>query len=636
MGPQLYFDNYTAASDVTVLAICIVIGILIMTSFVTRTRPFFLFVNMLVSLVLAVLSDMVLHDSYAHTTNGDYTVVYVMRILYHAFLLSLFLLYTFYLIDVIQLKKSRRIPVSLIAGILYISAIAADIITTVTGSGFHINADGSATSSFNIFMYGHVAFLILLTYLLLKYRDRIYRKALFGIIGTAFVSLFFLFIQEYYGHTSLTVATFLFPVIALLYILHSNPYDVKTGTINASQFPEAVNYNYLHKRNFYIISLYLVDFYAKGTPLPRELQRVVRQFPSKFFKRSVLFQIGNGDLLLMIPEKGNPDLEDKVQAFIEAFKKAYDILNFDYKLVLGKSIEEISRKNEYLSVIKSIRRNMPINSTHYVTEDDVTVFNRAEYILSELDDISKKQDLNDARVLAYCQPVFNIKTQKYDTAESLMRLELSALGTVQPSEFIPLAEDNDYIHILTKIILHKTCEAIKNMLAEGFSFKRISVNVSMTEMRNESFTKDIEEIISESGIPNGKIAIEITESRTESDLMIVKTRIEELQHTGIKFYLDDFGTGYSNMERIMTLPFDIIKFDRSLVNASCTSERSREIVGRLAAIFADLDYAVLYEGIEDTDTEQQCIGMSASYLQGFKYSQPVPIDNLSHFFTKEQ
>ncbi len=634
MGSQLYFENYTAASDVTVLAICIVIGILIMTSFVTRTRPFFLFVNMLVSLVLAVLSDMILHDGYAHTTNGDYTVVYVMRILYHAFLLSLFLLYTFYLIDVIQLKKSRRIPVSLIAGILYISAIAADIITTVTGSGFHINADGSATSSFNIFMYGHVAFLILLTYLLLKYRDRIYKKALFGIIGTAFVSLFFLYIQEYYGHTSLTVATFLFPVIALLYILHSNPYDVKTGTINASQFPEAVNYNYLHKRNFYIISLYLVDFYAKGTPLPRELQRVVRQFPSKFFKRSVLFQIGNGDLLLMIPEKGNPDLEDKVQAFIEAFKKAYDILHFDYKLVLGKSIEEISRKNEYLSVIKSIRRNMPINSTHYVTEDDVTVFNRAEYILSELDDINKRQDLNDERVLTYCQPVFNIKTGKYDTAEALMRLDLGDFGIVQPAEFIPLAEDNDYIHILTRILLHKTCDAIKRMLSEGYTFKRISVNVSMPEMRNENFTKDIEEIICSNDIPNGKVAIEITESRTESDLLIVKDRIEELKHTGIKFYLDDFGTGYSNMERIMTLPFDIIKFDRSLVMACRTNERSREIVGRLAAIFADLDYAVLYEGIEDEDTEKQCIGMSASYLQGFKYAKPVPIEDLSEFFSK--
>ncbi len=277
---------------------------------------------------------------------------------------------------------------------------------------------------------------------------------------------------------------------------------------------------------------------------------------------------------------------------------------------------------------------MPINSAHYVTEDDVTVFNRAEYILSELDDINKKQDLNDARVLTYCQPVYNIKTGKYDTAEALMRLNLGDFGIVQPAEFIPLAEDSDYIHILTKIILHKTCETIKRMLSDGYMFKRISINVSMPEMRNENFTKDFEAIICSTGVPNGKVAIEITESRTESDLLIVKERIEELQHTGIKFYLDDFGTGFSNMERIMMLPFDIIKFDRSLVLACRSNERSREIVGRLAAIFAELDYAVLYEGIEDEESEKLCTGMSASYLQGFKYSKPVPIKDLENYFSK--
>ncbi|MCR5269186.1 MAG: hypothetical protein K6E16_11810 [Lachnospiraceae bacterium] len=135
---------------------------------------------------------------------------------------------------------------------MILGVVTADIVTTVTGSGFHINPDGSATSSFNIFMYGYIAFLVLLSDLLFEHRNRIYKKALFGIVGTSLVSLFFLCIQEYYGHTSLTVATFLFPVIALLYILHSNPYDVKTGTIDASQFPEAIRYNYLHKREFYI------------------------------------------------------------------------------------------------------------------------------------------------------------------------------------------------------------------------------------------------------------------------------------------------------------------------------------------------------------------------------------------------
>ena len=107
-----------------------------------------------------------------------------------------------------------------------------------------------------------------------------------------------------------------------------------------------------------------------------------------------------------------------------------------------------------------------------------------------------------------------------------------------------------------------------------------------------------------------------------------------LKKDGIKIYLDDFGTGYSNMERIMNLPFDIIKFDRSLVIASQSDERSEEIVGKLAGMFAELHYAVLYEGVEDKDDEKRCINMHASYLQGYKYSRPIPITELKNFFSQ--
>ena len=302
--------------------------------------------------------------------------------------------------------------------------------------------------------------------------------------------------------------------------------------------------------------------------------------------------------------------------------------------MIGKSIDEISRKNEYLSFIKDIYRNMELNSFRIVDEKDVMAFNRSEIILKELEDMFKKQDLNDERVIPYCQPVYNIKNRKYDTAEALMRLRLPELGMVFPDQFIPLAEEHGYIHILTKIILHKTCDNIKKLLDEGYEVKRISVNVSMPELRDEAFTKDIENIIRSSNIPSGKVAIEVTESQTDSDYLNVKGMIEKLKDTGIKFYLDDFGTGYSNMERIMKLPFDIIKFDRSLVLASQSDERSGEIVGRLAGMFADLHYAVLYEGIEDEDDENRCINMSASYLQGYKYSKPVPMDELRNFFSK--
>ncbi|MER2150338.1 MAG: EAL domain-containing protein, partial [Candidatus Limivicinus sp.] len=98
--------------------------------------------------------------------------------------------------------------------------------------------------------------------------------------------------------------------------------------------------------------------------------------------------------------------------------------------------------------------------------------------------------------------------------------------------------------------------------------------------------------------------------------------------------LDDFGTGYSNMERIMELPFDIIKFDRTMVAASAGDERSEKIVESLAHMFADMEYSVLYEGVEDEMDEKRCRGMSASYLQGYKYSRPVPIAQLRNFLPK--
>jgi EAL domain-containing protein (putative c-di-GMP-specific phosphodiesterase class I) len=172
------------------------------------------------------------------------------------------------------------------------------------------------------------------------------------------------------------------------------------------------------------------------------------------------------------------------------------------------------------------------------------------------------------------------------------------------------------------------------MIADGYDITRISVNVSMLELKDDHFCEDISGIVTDSGISGDNIAIELTESQSESDFNVMKAKIEELKDKGIKFYLDDFGTGYSNMERIMELPFDIIKFDRSLVLASGSSERSERIVGNLANLFSDLDYSVLYEGVETESDETMCKEMSASYLQGYKYSRPIPIEELRNFAEK--
>lgn len=267
-------------------------------------------------------------------------------------------------------------------------------------------------------------------------------------------------------------------------------------------------------------------------------------------------------------------------------------------------------------------------------EKDALAEKRQAYILSELKDIHEKKDLEDERVLVYCQPVYNIREGCYDTAEALMRLKLEKTGMVFPDQFIPLAEEHDYIHTMSQIILNKVCIQIREFLKMGFAIKRISVNFAISEMHDVNFCKDVKGIIKDSGIPYEKVALELTESQDESDFLMLKAKIEELQEHGIKFYLDDFGTGYSNFLRIMELPFDIIKFDRSLVIAAMNSIKSETIVSYLAHMFSDMNYSVLYEGIETEQDEKKCMQMCAKYLQGYKYSKPIPIGQLKDYFAK--
>ena len=85
----------------------------------------------------------------------------------------------------------------------------------------------------------------------------------------------------------------------------------------------------------------------------------------------------------------------------------------------------------------------------------------------------------------------------------------------------------------------------------------------------------------------------------------------------------------------MELPFDIIKFDRSLVIESGKSENSEYMVNSFADMFHKLNYKVLYEGVEDEGDESRCIKMKAQYLQGYKYSKPIPIELLRDFLSKE-
>ena len=628
------FERFSPAADLTVIAVSVVMAVLMLFSYVSRSRSLRIFLEITAALVIAALTDVSWNTIVRMKDPSLYTLGYIFREVYHAMLYLAFFLYCFYITEVTGLEARKQRIVVGISGATAAVFIILEILLAFCPNGFRILDDGTVQQGFSLFLIGYIVFSIGLVFLLYRVRGYLYRRVMHGFYASIAVAYLMMLVQQIFGYSSFTVATFFFPLVAMFYTIHSNPYNVALGAVDSQSMHDMVRTLHDRKLPFGFLSLYLPDLDAEGASLPEEVQAVIRRFAADYFRGAYLFQIHNGHILLMFMKKRNPDYEHRIQNILTAFKWEHRHFQYDYKIVIGESIDEISEKNEYAGLIHSIHRKMMDNTVHRVSPDDIETYRRDMYILSQLSDIHQKKNMDDPRVLTYCQPVYNVSSGRFDTAEALMRLQLEQAGLVFPDQFIYLAEEYGYIHTLTEIILHKTCEAIRRMTANGYQIGRISVNVSALELKDEAFCDDITSVIRGVGVPGDKIAIELTESRNEEDYLLVKEKIENLRSRGIQLYLDDFGTGYTNLERIVELPFDIIKFDRSMVVASGTDERAGQLLENLAATFADMGYSILFEGVEDEADETRCRGMSATYLQGYKYSRPVPIEKLTEFFPK--
>ena len=632
---QASLSNYSRMGDVGVIALCTVVFILLGTSYVVRTKSYRIFCAIIGLIVLAAVINVGFNEIlFLKIENNPYIagLLYTLRVFYHTMLFNVFFAYALYatIITNMEHKKAR---ITALAGTgLFVGFVAADIAMTFSGVGFHIDIPtGVASEGFDIFMVGYGVFVLFLASLMFRLRKLVYKRVFWGFYTTMILSVIIRVAQFFLHETSLTTLTFFLPVLAMLYTMHLNPYNVKTGTLSAKSLEDMTKNLYSRKKAFIVMSMLLPDFSGEGKSLPDFVKNQTRRFTVEYFRNGTLFQVGNGQIMMIARKDSNPDYNDWMQTILDAFTEQFEIHKLPYKIVYGDSFMDLVEYNQYVGLIENINNSIPNNTMHRIDVRDIDRFKQNQYIIGQLEDIYKKCDLNDPRVLVYCQPVYNINTKRFDTAEALMRLVLDDAGLVSPNIFIPIAEKLGLIHVLTKIILNKTCKTIHKLIKEGYDFKRISVNVSMSELKGDGFCREVNRILYDNGVPGHKIALELTESQSEEDFLIMKQRIELLHEEGIKFYLDDFGTGYSNMERILELPFDIIKFDRSMVIAAGQDTRSLQIVKDLAKMFTDFDYNVLFEGVENIDDESRCVDMSATYLQGFKYSKPIPIEKLYSF-----
>jgi len=277
------------------------------------------------------------------------------------------------------------------------------------------------------------------------------------------------------------------------------------------------------------------------------------------------------------------------------------------------TFETLSRAIEY-SLDEAKRRGR--GSRMALSEATARKFDRESMI-----DRALLEAVGDGGLEVHYQPIYSLKDKKYISMEALSRLSIDAYGPVSPEEFIPLAEKNGTISEIGLLVLDDACRFIKQSDDLGLGIECIEVNLSMEQCFSESLYGDVMEVMGKNEVDPRRINFEITESIAAASFQVLRETMEKLKAEGFSFSLDDYGTGYSNFSNIVSLPFDIVKIDKSLVKKGMDVEV--DVAEKLSSVFKALGLGIVAEGIEDEDTEKRMGEIGVDYIQGFYHSRPL-------------
>jgi len=246
----------------------------------------------------------------------------------------------------------------------------------------------------------------------------------------------------------------------------------------------------------------------------------------------------------------------------------------------------------------------------------------AEELVRELDAALENDD--SALQLAY-QPVVRLDSSRVYGIEALLRWTHPVRGSIPATEVIAAAEQAGRMAALTRWVLRTALTAAAGWpQGPGARGVNIGVNLSAASLSDEGVVADVQQALAVSGLEPGLLVLEMTETAQVRDLPRAAQVLGALSQLGVVLALDDFGTGYSSLTHVHTLPFDVLKVDRSFVTAAATGDvKAQATVAAVCALAERLQVNVVAEGVEHLDQVAGLLALGCRYGQGYAYARPM-------------
>ena len=226
-------------------------------------------------------------------------------------------------------------------------------------------------------------------------------------------------------------------------------------------------------------------------------------------------------------------------------------------------------------------------------------------------------------LVLHFQPVVDLASGRVVGAEALVRWPHPDRGLLLPARFIGLAEKTGLIGALGAWVLDAACREAAAWTDEG---AYAAVNVSAVQLLEAGFVGQVRDALAGAGLPARRLVLEITETTLLADRAAVAERLASLRDLGVRIAIDDFGTGYSSLGQLRDLPFDILKIDRSFVEAM-GKERSG-FVQLIVQLCAQMSLDTVAEGVETEEQLRGLLALGCARGQGYLLGRPMPPEDI--------
>ena len=228
--------------------------------------------------------------------------------------------------------------------------------------------------------------------------------------------------------------------------------------------------------------------------------------------------------------------------------------------------------------------------------------------------------LNRGELVPFYQPVVSLRTNQLTGMEVLARWLHPRSGLLEPSAFIPFAEQQGLCCELTRSLLRQVrADAGSWPMHWTFAF-----NTSPNELPDVLAIIEESERVSRETIHGGRLELEVTETALMQDLELARRTVTIMQPYGVKVVLDDFGSGYANFNQLCQVPFSRLKIDKSLITTMIDDSRVQACAQAIIDLAHQLGMTATAEGVETAALANRLAGMGCDHAQGYYFGRPMP------------